>query len=141
MRGPWHIWVVGIVSLVWNSGGGFDYLMVKTANANYLEMLTEAQRQFMEQAPLWFDIGWAFGVWGSVLGALLLLFRSRLAVPSFVASFLGMVSTLVYAIFIASPSALELNTTGQLMFSLAIVVAIILQILYSRFAARRGYLN
>ena len=70
MRTPWHVWVIGILALVWNSGGAFDYWMTQTNNENYLSMLTEPQRAMLDARPVWFDVSWAIGVWGSVLGSL-----------------------------------------------------------------------
>ena len=35
MKATGHIWVVGIVTLLWNSGGAFDYLIAKTANPSH----------------------------------------------------------------------------------------------------------
>jgi hypothetical protein len=26
---PWHLWVVGILSLLWNAFGGYDYTMTQ----------------------------------------------------------------------------------------------------------------
>ena len=27
MKTPWHLWVVGVVSLLWNGFGGYDFIM------------------------------------------------------------------------------------------------------------------
>ena len=29
VRTPWHLWVVGILTLLWNSVGGFSYTMTR----------------------------------------------------------------------------------------------------------------
>jgi hypothetical protein len=33
---PWYLWVVGLVSLLWNSFGCFDLTMTATRNKGYL---------------------------------------------------------------------------------------------------------
>ena len=33
---PWHLWVVGVLSLLWNAYGGYDYWMSHTDPAAYL---------------------------------------------------------------------------------------------------------
>src|SRR3546814_16425474 len=72
---PVHLWAVGVLSLLWNAVGAFDYMMTKLGNADYLSAFTPEQIAYFQGFPLWANIGWAFGVWGSVLGSILLLAR------------------------------------------------------------------
>src|SRR3546814_14306055 len=67
-----------------------DYMMTKLGNADYLSAFTPEQIAYFQGFPLWANIGWAFGVWGSVLGSILLLARSRHAVTAFAVSLLGL---------------------------------------------------
>ena len=69
MKTPIHLWIVGVVSLVWNSGGAFDYVMSKTQNADYLANLPAEAIEFLNNTPRWFAAAWAIGVWFSVLGS------------------------------------------------------------------------
>jgi len=141
MRTPWHLWVIGILSLLWNGVGAYDYFMTQTNNAAYLSMLTEAQRAMMDSRPVWFDAVWAIGVWGSVAGSLLLLLRSRAAVWAFAASFIGLILSSVWQFGIADPSALETTGSFALMFSGVIAVVILLLWVYARAMLRRGMLR
>ena len=75
---PIHLWIVGVLSLVWNAGGAMDYLMTKLEVASYLEALPEAALRMVQEAPLWFQVSWAVGVWLSVAGSLLLLKTNHL---------------------------------------------------------------
>ena len=65
---PWHFWAVAVVSLVWNSYGGYDYTMSHlSGEAYYRQMgMTEAQITYMAAYPSWMHAVWAVGVWGSV---------------------------------------------------------------------------
>jgi hypothetical protein len=36
MRTPVHLWIVGILSLLWNAMGCFDYVMTRMRNTDYL---------------------------------------------------------------------------------------------------------
>jgi hypothetical protein len=141
MRTPWHLWVIGILSLLWNGVGAYDYFMTQTNNAAYLSMLTEAQRAMMDSRPVWFDAVWAIGVWGSVAGSLLLLLRSRAAVWAFAASFIGLILSSVWQFGIADPSALE--TTGSFALAMTVVIAVVILLLwvYARAMLRRGVLG
>ena len=49
------------------------------------------------------QIGWGLGVWGGLLGALLLLLRSRYAVWAYAASMLGIVLSIGYQLALAPP--------------------------------------
>ena len=35
-RAPVHVWIVGIVSLLWNAFGCYDYVMTRMRNTDYL---------------------------------------------------------------------------------------------------------
>lgn len=141
MKTPIHLWIVGILALVWNAGGAFDYVMTQTENPDYLAMLTEAQRAFLDQGPMWFEAAWAVGVWFSVLGSLLLLFRSRFAGSAFATSLGGLIISSIYSFAIADPGSLDMMTTGQAGFTAAIYIVLILLWVYSRAMTRRGVLR
>ena len=141
MRAPIHLWIVGILSLLWNAGGAYDYLMTQLGNAEYLAMLTEPQRALMDGRPMWFDAAWAFGVWGSIAGSLLLLLRSRFAVTAFGVSILGLAASSVWSFGIAEPSSLEVMGSFAAIFSLAIVVILLALFVYARRMQARGILR
>ncbi len=75
---PWHFWAVAAVSLLWNSYGAWDY-------TSYQLGMTPAIPA-VESAPLWATSCWALGVWGSFVGSILLLIRSRHAATAFAVS-------------------------------------------------------
>ena len=35
---PWHLWVVGIVSLLWNAFGAYDFIMTNTQGEAYMRV-------------------------------------------------------------------------------------------------------
>ena len=84
-RTPWHLWLVGALGLLWNAYGGFDYFMSKTRGDAYLQSvgMTPEQIAHLNAMPPWMTAVWAIGVWGALLGAVLLLARAqpRLCVP------------------------------------------------------------
>ena len=140
MRAPFHLWIVGLLSLLWNAGGAYDYLMTQLGNAEYLAMLTEPQRALMDGRPMWFDAAWALGVWGSIVGSLLLLLRSRLATTAFGISILGLAASAVWSFGIAEPSSLEVMGSFAAIFSLAIAVILFALFVYARRMQVRGVL-
>jgi len=140
MRTPLHLWIVGVLSLLWNVSGAFDFVMVITGNQAYLALMTDAQRAYMAAVPGWFDVAWAIGVWGAVAGSLLLLMRSRFAATAFLASVLGMIAASIYSYGIASPNAIEISGAFSIVFSAAIVVVALVLRAYARLMTRRGVL-
>ena len=140
MTTPVHLWIVGIFAVIWNAGGAYDYVMTQTENADYLAMLTEAQRAFLDRGPVWFEAAWAVGVWFSVLGALLLLARSRFAGSAFALSLAGLIVSSVYSFAIADRTGLEMSA-GQIGFTAAIYIVLILLWVYARAMTRRGVLR
>jgi hypothetical protein len=86
VKTPWHLWVFGILGLLWISVGVVDFVVAQTNSAAWMEGLTEAQREFFHALPTWLVIFWGTAVFSGLLGMLLILFRSKLAVPAFAVS-------------------------------------------------------
>jgi hypothetical protein len=138
-RAPWHLWVVGIVALLWNAMGAFDYLMTQTKNQAYMGQFTPEQLQYYYSFPAWVVSAWAIAVWGAVLGSLLLLFRRALAYWVFVVSFLGLALSTLYTL-VLSDGLRIMGGPGALAFTAAIVVVAILLILYAAAQKKRRVL-
>lgn len=91
---PWYHWVIGVVGLAWNGYGATDYTMSHLQPDTWM---TEAQRALLATYPSWMHGVWAIGVWGSALGAVLLLARSKWAFHAFAVSILGALGNLAYS--------------------------------------------
>ena len=101
---PWHLWVVGVLGLLWNSYGGYDFTMSLTQGEAYYRAvgMSDAQVSQIAAYPAWMFVVWAIGVWGALLGAVLLLARSKWAAAVFAASLAGFLMSLVYT-YVISP--------------------------------------
>ena len=135
---PWHLWAVGVVALLWNGYGGYDYVMTQTNNAAYLAQFTAEQRAYFDSVPLWMEAAWAVGVWGAVLGSVLLLLRSKWAFHAFLASLIAFAVSVVYGQM--SGGAALMGPTGMV-FSAAIFLLGLGFVMYSRVMSRRGVLR
>ena len=140
VRTPTHLWIVGILAVLWNGFGCFDYLMTQTRNADYLAMFTDAQRAYFESFPAWMEGAWAVGVWGGLLGSLLLLARSRWAVIAFGLSLLGLAGGTTYQYILTSPPA-EMTSPGMIAMNVAIWAVCIGLFVYAREMRRKGILR
>ena len=139
-RTPVHLWIVGIVATLWNGMGAFDYLMTQTRNEAYLAGFTDPQRVYFESFPIWMEALWALGVWGGLLGSLLLLARSRHAVAAFAVSLLGLAASTVYQYVLNSPPA-DMKTMAMIAMNVAIWAIAIGLLVYAMRMRRSGVLR
>jgi hypothetical protein len=139
-KAPWHLWAVGVVSLLWNSVGAMDFVMTQTKNKAYMSGFTPAQLEFYYGFPLWVVAAWGIAVWGGVLGSLLLLLRKRLAFHLFLSSLICMVLTSIHN-FALSNGLEVMGGVGTLIFSAVIVVIGVLLLVYARSMCKRGALS
>jgi len=137
---PKHLWIIGVVSLLWNGMGAFDYLMTQTRNAAYMGQFTPEQLEYYYGFPAWAVSAWAIAVWGAVLGSILLLARRRLAVPVFAVSLAAMVVTTIYN-FVLSDGLAIMDGVGPLIFSIMIFLVAVGLLVYARAMAGRGVLR
>jgi hypothetical protein len=138
---PKHLWIVGILSLLWNGFGGYDYVMTHMGGPEYFESMgldAEAYAWF-QALPGWSIAAWAVGVWVSVLGAILLLMRSRHAATAFLVSLLGALVSFGYQFTGERPASLDGGTT--MIMPVVILIAIIAQWYYARRQAAAGVLR
>jgi len=137
---PWHLWIVGVLSLLWNMGGAFDFYMSETHNAAYLKNLTPAQLDYFNHFPLWAVATWGVATWGSVLGSLALLARRRLAVGIFLTAIVAMILTTLYNYVLSDGLKVMGKGAAPLVFSAIIWVVAFLLWFYARAMRRRGVL-
>ena len=100
-RTPVHLWIVGILALLWNMIGVTDYVMMRTRNEHYFRAImpdlnVDAALGYMDGMSALASAGWAFGVWGALAGTLLLLARNRFAVAAYLVSLIGAVVAFVH---------------------------------------------
>lgn len=139
-KAPWHLWVVGVLALLFNAGGGYDYLMHQTENAAYREMLTPEMVSYYDNFPFWMEAAWGVSVWFAIGGALLLLLRRKIAAPLFLVSFAAYLVTGTYTYFLSTPPE-GVISAGPNIFAFVIGLQIVLLWFYSRAMTRRGVLR
>ncbi len=142
VRTPWHLWVVGVLSLMWNTFGCYDYTMTKLDSETYMRgmgMSDEAIGHMM-QLPDWLTVFWALGVWGSLAGSVLLLLRSRHAVTAFMVSLVGLAVSQAYQ-WLSGPLPADMSTTPMIVMAVLIWAALLFFIWYARMARAQGVLR
>ncbi|MGN6496197.1 MAG: hypothetical protein ACTHK5_02510 [Tsuneonella sp.] len=102
-KAPWHVWAVGLVSLLWNAFGCYIYAMTMMRAPAMMAQTPPNVRAMMDTAPAWSTAAWALGVWAALLGSILLLMRRGVAVWTFALSLLGLVITAIYETRVGFP--------------------------------------
>ncbi|MET0338348.1 MAG: hypothetical protein ABW063_11395 [Caulobacter sp.] len=138
-KAPWHLWVVGVLSLCWNAFGGFDYIMTQIGDDQYLAALTAEQRAYVAGLPVVMATAWAVGVWAAVAGSVLLLMRSRWAFHAFALSLAGIVVSILYGNLVLHVS--EVMAPSALYMNAVITVVGLFLTWYARFLVKRGVLR
>ncbi len=138
---PWHLWVVGVVAVLWNSVGAYDYVMTMYGGMDYLRQagMGEAFIAAFDAMPMWMSVVWPVGVWSAVVGSVLLLARSRWAFPVFVVSLVFYLISLVHNYAMSEVGSL--GGTAGLAIAVIIALSLVFLIWYSRMMTRRGILR
>ena len=139
-RIPAHLWIVGILTLLWNGFGCFDYFMTKSGNEAYLSQMPADAVAYANSLPGFATAFWALGVWGGLAGAILLLMRSRHAVLAFGVSLIGAIVGLGYQMFMTDmPASMKEGAMGLMPW--VIIAVAIFQVWYARNAEKQGLLR
>jgi hypothetical protein len=82
---------VGLLGLAWNIFGTYQFIgSVNSTSESLMAMgMPEAQAQVMTNYPLWMTIAFAIGVFGGLIGSILLLLKKAISEKIFLASLLG----------------------------------------------------
>ena len=136
---PRHFWPVAGLSLLWNLFGAYDWLMTNMRNAAYVAQFPPEMMQYVDAMPYWALGAWTLGVWGAVLGSVLLLLRSRFAIHAFAASLAGLALSTVYQASIDMPASM--TTGAALCMTVVIWIGAIVLLWYALRMRKRGVLR
>jgi hypothetical protein len=120
-KAPWHLWLVGVVAVLFNAMGAFDYFMSKTQGETYMASMgmTPEQIAYILEMPGWMMVVWPIGVWGAFVASVLLLMRKKLAVPIFVASLAAWFINVIYTYLLSNGGEI----LGQSMHIMSVVIS------------------
>lgn len=135
-KAPWHLWVVGVLALLWYASGAY---VIQMAQLGKLPDLTPDEIAYYAAKPAWKVILTAITTYGSVIASILLLMRRRAAVWAFD----------IALVFILLGTAIELadgtsrayaNNAAAIATTVIVVIAVLMP-LYARAMKRRGVLR
>ncbi len=137
---PIHLWIVGIVALLWSAMGAMDFVMTMTKNEAYMGQFSAEELEFFYSIPTWVLGTWFVGVWGGVIASILMLMRKKISCQIYLASFLGaLIST--FHNYVLSNGLEVMGTAGAIAFTAAIILVALALVLYSRAMVQRGVLR
>jgi hypothetical protein len=133
---PWHLWVVAILTLLWNGSGAVTIML---AQAGRLTGLSADEAAYYASQPAWFVISTDIATLAPVAAGIALLVRSQLAVWLFALSLVLILVNNAYDL--AGGTSRALANQGALIVTCIIVVIAILQLVYSSAMKKRGVLR
>lgn len=138
-RTPAHFWIVGVLALLWNTMGAWDYVATQFKIQAYMSHFTAQQLDYFNSFPAWAVAGWAFGVWGAFVGSIALLLRKRCALWCFLVSIAGLVVTTLYNFGMSNGA--EIMGAGGVIFSIVIWIVAVLLAVYAWRQRENGVLQ
>jgi hypothetical protein len=135
---PAHLWVVGILALLWNLMGVFDYLATQFKIESYMGQFTQEQLDYFYGIPAWAVAGWAIAVWIGLVATVGLLLRRKWSVMAFTISLAGLALSSIYTLVLTN--GLEIMGSAATVMTVVIWVVSIFLVWYSRQQAKAGVL-
>lgn len=143
VKTPWHLWLVGVLSLLWNGFGAFDFIQTTTRGEAYMRAagFDDAMVAYYDAMPGWMYVPWTLGVWGAVIGSVMLLLRRRWAVPAFGLSLSGALISLIYGKLIDPPPPAPPELAAMSWMPIVILLIAVLLFGYAFNMRKRGVLR
>lgn len=135
-RTPWHLWLIGAISLVWYLSGAITIMMAQHAS---LPGLTPDEAAYYAAKPLWQELVTDIGTLATVAGSLALLLRRAWAVQAFALAAVVILLMDIYELA-AGTSRVYANNVAAVVTAI-ILVGVVLNWLYARAMQRRGVLR
>lgn len=136
---PKHLWIVGILAVLWNAIGAFDYSATQLRLESYMSQFTPQQLEYFYGFPAWAVAAWAIAVWSSLAGSIGLLLHRSWAAWLFGAALAGMAITTLYNFVLSD--GLAMMGAGAAAFTAVIWAIALFLFFYSRTMSRRGVLR
>jgi hypothetical protein len=139
VRVPRHLWIVGILAVLWNAVGAFDYSATQLKLESYMSQFPPEQLEYFYSFPAWTVAAWAIAVWGSLAASVGLLLRQSWSVWLFGLAILCMAVTSLHNFVLTD--GVRIMGSGAVIFTLVIWAIALFLFFYSRSLAKRGVLR
>ena len=137
---PNTFWIVAGAALLWNIIGLIIYYSYVSATpAAMAQQYTPEQVALITNAPVWVTAVYGLAVTCGLLGSILLLLRSRWAVPMFAISLVCIVLQDIHAFVLSN--TVELFGAGALIIPVAVLLIAIYLLMFARGAREKGHIR
>jgi hypothetical protein len=137
---PWHLWVVGIVGVLWSAMGVLSFMLTQMKVEAVMSRFPPPQRAYFESFAWWTVAFWAISAFGGLIGSLLLLLRKRRAFHVLLASVLAALVFNLGGLFLLGGLEVMRETDGLGLTIFPIVFAAFLAY-YAGAMSRKGILS
>ncbi|HUH28143.1 hypothetical protein [Gelidibacter sp.] len=130
---PAYFWIVGIIALLWNIFGVYNYIMQTFMTAGKLSSGSHTQQNLYEDLPIWFISIFSIAVFAGLLGAISWLLRKKVAYILFIISFLAVGIQQFYVLTEINPRDIFIPLTS--------IVIVVFLIWFSKRAIAKEWLK
>jgi len=135
-KAPWHLWAVGILSLLWYGSGA--YVIVLAQRGMWPGMEPDEAAYYAAQ-PGWFALLTDIGLATSILGSIALLMRKSWALSLFGVALVLILGNDAYDLAMGTSRAYA-NSAAMVVTAVIAVVAV-LEVVYASAMTKRGVLG
>jgi hypothetical protein len=125
---------------LWSSIGVLSFMLTQMNVEAVMSRFPPQQREYFESFPLWAVAFWAIGVFGGVIGCLLLLLKNRLAFHVLLAAVIGAIVSNLGGLFLLGGMEV-MGGTSALGFAAFIIIFAAFQAYYARAMSKNGVLS
>lgn len=114
---PASFWAIAGLGLLWNLLGAYLYIQARIDPEAALAGASPEMQAYFHSQPIWANLGYGLGIWGSALGSIAMVTRKKVAVPLFLTSLVGAaISHLGQALAGVIPVGLAIGIMGVIAF-------------------------
>lgn len=136
---PWHLPLISALAILFYGILAAVYVLAKLQIPAFTQMFSQSQFMVFTALPPVVDGLWAVGVWGGLLGAILLWMESRRTALVLGLALLCLVVLFIYLLTVANALAVT-SPTGNWMMAAVAVIALAVYV-YARQMHAAGYIR
>ena len=132
-------WTLSIFFLLWSIFGLLSFLGHTLAPEEMLKSMSQDEIALLNEFPLWTDIIFGIAVFGSILGSVLLLARSKRAKILFQVSLVAILVQMTYNVFF-SRSVEVYGVAQTITMPIVVIVFAVSSLWFSGHAVKKGWI-
>jgi len=132
-------WVIGVIALLWNAMGVYNYLIQAYQTETFTSSLNETQLALMDSMPTWNTALFAIAIFSGLIGAIFFLMKRKISVTLFLISFVT--ATIMQLYWLFGTNAIEVFSESMpYAMPIIVIVFCVFLVWYSRDQKAKGVL-